>query len=780
LNLSSLLRFSPVLLLAMGLQACGPADVPLDASGPEESAEAALASIPSRHLYVVAHEDDDLLFMNPDLQSDIQAGRTVQTVFLTAGDAGRETAYWLRREAGIRDSYAYMARVANSWSYSQPLIAGKQAHRYTLTGAPNVSITFLRLPDGNPGGTGYNGNGSLQLLWEGQRSTLSALDAGGAASRIFTLADLTNVLQTLMVQTGAQHVHTLDSTDIYGWDHSDHIYSAKIAFEASQRFSTAHEFSNYRTYNIESDPINLSSNEMVAKREVFKRYDAYDGCYGAADMNACLSQWNNYPGSYGAWLQRMSSLRKLAPFQGRITGLGGKCLNVASSANGTPVQLSQCNGTAAQEWQVMADGRILGLGGKCLDVRGGSTANGTAIQVWDCAGVVNQQWKVMSNGQLRGHGGKCLDVRGGSTADGTPIQLWDCVSTANQLWSPALDMPYYPAWGDFGDGDLGSHVSYYGSVRMADVNGDGFADGCARRADGVYCALNNQGGVLGPMVRYTPEYSDALGWRAAQYGATLQLGDINGDGRADLCGRGGAGIWCSLSAGTAFVNTALWSTSFSDAAGMLNAASYYGSFRLGDVNGDGFADACARGASGVYCALNTRSGGFAPDRLFTTEFNDAAGWLPSQYGTTLQLGDINGDGRADVCGSGDRTFICAVANANGSGFMNPHPWGFMYDFSTLQGWGSAAGYYGSIRLGDVNGDGYADVCGRDSLGVSCAFSSVLGFGPMRRVMPFDYLDAYGWQPEQYGATLMLADLNRDGRADLCGRGINGLMCSQSP
>jgi hypothetical protein len=673
-----------------------------------------------------------------------------------------------------------MAGLPNAWTYSQPLVSGKQTHRFTLNGAPRVSVTFLRLPDGNVDGSGFNGNGSLEQLWNGQRSTLSALDAGGLASRIFTLSDITNVLQALMVQTGSQHVHTLDSAGIYGSDHSDHIISARIAYEASQRFASAHEFSNYRTYNIESDPINLSPQESVQKREAFKRYDAYYGCYDSPDMNACLSQWDSYPGAYGAWLQRMSALRKLAPFRGSIAGLGGKCLTVGSTANGTPVQLSTCNGGAGQQWAALADGRILGLGGKCLDVRGGSTADGTAIQVWDCAGVTNQQWKVMSNGQLRGHGGKCLDVRGGGTADGTPIQLWSCVSTENQVWSPVLNAPYYPAWGDFGDGDLGSHVSYYGSVRMADVNGDGFADACARRAGGIFCALNNQAGALGAMVRFTADYSDAQSWRAAQYGATVQLGDLNGDGRADLCGRGGSGLYCSLSTGSAFVNTALWTTAFSDASGMLGAASYYGSFRLGDVNGDGHADACARRSDGVHCALNNRSGGFAPVQRFTSEFSDAAGWLPSQHGTTLQLGDVNGDGRADVCGRGDQTFICALANASGTAFEKPHPWGFRYDFSNLQGWDTAVGYYGSIRLGDVNGDGFADACGRNSQGVSCAFSGVLGFGPMRKVMPFDYTDANGWLPEQYGATLMLGDLNRDGRADLCGRGINGLMCSRSP
>ena len=42
---------------------------------------------------------------------------------------------------------------------------------------------------------------------------------------------------------------------------------------------------------------------------------------------------------------------------GQITGYGGKCVDVAAanSANGTAIQLYDCNGTAAQQWTVGSD-----------------------------------------------------------------------------------------------------------------------------------------------------------------------------------------------------------------------------------------------------------------------------------------------------------------------------------------------------------------------------------------------------------------------------------------
>ena len=70
------------------------------------------------------------------------------------------------------------------------------------------------------------------------------------------------------------------------------------------------------------------------------------------------------------------------PAIGAITGVGGKCVDVAaaSTANGTAVQLYDCNGSAAQQWTVSGDGTIRALG-KCLDVTGQGTANGHEIQI---------------------------------------------------------------------------------------------------------------------------------------------------------------------------------------------------------------------------------------------------------------------------------------------------------------------------------------------------------------------------------------------------------------
>lgn len=122
---------------------------------------------------------------------------------------------------------------------------------------------------------------------------------------------------------------------------------------------------------------------------------------------------------------------------GRITGIGGKCVDVAAanSSNGTPIQITDCNGNAAQNWTMGSDGTIRALG-KCLDVAGGSTADGAPIQLYDCNGSGAQRWTVSGARDIvNPQANKCLDATGNTSANGTRLQLWTCGGGANQKWT---------------------------------------------------------------------------------------------------------------------------------------------------------------------------------------------------------------------------------------------------------------------------------------------------------------------------------------------------------
>ena len=115
---------------------------------------------------------------------------------------------------------------------------------------------------------------------------------------------------------------------------------------------------------------------------------------------------------------------------------GAKCVddNNGSGANGTKVQMWDCDGNAAaQNWTVNSNGTLT-IDGGCLDITGANFSNGTLVELWTCNGGSNQQWQA-TNGQLvNPASGKCLDDPNLNTANGTQLILWTCNGGANQQW----------------------------------------------------------------------------------------------------------------------------------------------------------------------------------------------------------------------------------------------------------------------------------------------------------------------------------------------------------
>ena len=133
----------------------------------------------------------------------------------------------------------------------------------------------------------------------------------------------------------------------------------------------------------------------------------------------------------------LSITNAMAATAGPIIGFGGKCVDVsgANTANGTPIQLYDCNGNAAQRWTVgNSDSSIQALG-KCLDVAGGAITDGAQVQLYDCNGTGAQKWTAGSGRLLNPQSGKCLDASGNSSANGTRLTLWSCHGNANQIWT---------------------------------------------------------------------------------------------------------------------------------------------------------------------------------------------------------------------------------------------------------------------------------------------------------------------------------------------------------
>ncbi|WP_051738420.1 ricin-type beta-trefoil lectin domain protein [Kitasatospora setae] len=119
------------------------------------------------------------------------------------------------------------------------------------------------------------------------------------------------------------------------------------------------------------------------------------------------------------------------------TGVGSnKCLdaNGGVDANGTAIQLWDCNPSTAQQATAQPNGTIKVLS-RCVDVTGAVTGNGTKIQLWNCDGNPAQQWLYRADGSLYNPmSGRCLDIPNGTLTNGTQLQIWDCNQTYPQRW----------------------------------------------------------------------------------------------------------------------------------------------------------------------------------------------------------------------------------------------------------------------------------------------------------------------------------------------------------
>ncbi|MFD5465538.1 ricin-type beta-trefoil lectin domain protein [Kitasatospora sp. NPDC127059] len=140
------------------------------------------------------------------------------------------------------------------------------------------------------------------------------------------------------------------------------------------------------------------------------------------------------------------------------------CLDVSGNgtANGTPVQMWECNGGDAQKWTYNGY-RLQAANGKCLDLPGNNTSNGNKLQVWDCLDNPGQRWNMSAGGGFRHLVDQedrskdvCIDDYSGQTGNGSPVVAWGCGSedkrdAPNQNWAwggtPPTTTPTTPANG---------------------------------------------------------------------------------------------------------------------------------------------------------------------------------------------------------------------------------------------------------------------------------------------------------------------------------------------
>jgi hypothetical protein len=302
------------------------------------------------------------------------------------------------------------------------------------------------------------------------------------------------------------------------------------------------------------------------------------------------------------------------------------------------------------------------------------------------------------------------------------------------------------------------------AVAVGDVNGDGnpdllIATQCASYSN---CETGGVGVLLG---RGDGSFQTVVSYGTGGYDArSVALRDVNGDGKLDLvvantCIANGT---CTGSVGVLLGNG---DGTFQAAVPYASGGFYATSVAIADVNGDGKPDllvtnecATSECTSAVVGVLLGNG-----DGSFQAAVPYASG---GYYATSLGVSDLNGDGKLDLVVANE----CAVgSNCSSSGNVSVLLGNGDGSFRAAVTYGSGGQFPYSVAVGDVSGDGKADllvvnqcadsVCANGSLGVLLGN----GNGVFPTASPTT-IPAFSF------AALALADFDGDGRLDVASSG----------
>lgn len=270
-----------------------------------------------------------------------------------------------------------------------------------------------------------------------------------------------------------------------------------------------------------------------------------------------------------------------------------------------------------------------------------------------------------------------------------------------------------------------------------------------------------------------------------------QMADVNGDGRADIVGFGGAAVWVSLSLGPGthgasttetlpgnikvtterrFQESVNWMDAFHTNAGGWVSFDNFPRL-MGDVNGDGKADIVSFAAQGVFVSTSTGSR-FDHPLKWADGYNADAGWS-SFDAYPRALGDVNGDGKADLVGFAEAGV--SVSLSTGSSFAPGVQW--------IKNFTRGAGGWVSFNrlprhLADVNGDGRADIVGFGDAAVWVSLSQGSAFEAPKAWVAGFVESVGGWSTQSQYPRYVI-DVNKDRKADIVGFGEEEVVVSLS-
>ncbi|MER5312793.1 PIG-L family deacetylase [Streptomyces sp. NPDC002773] len=274
------------------------------------------AKEPTSVVQVVAHPDDDLFFMNPDISQSIRSGHPLTSVYLTAGESDGVNArpheaagadadkadYAEARQNGIRAAYAEMATGSRTSPWERvaiPTAGGATAEMDTLRAQPQVRLVWLQIREA--GSTTGDRPHSLNGLWNGRITALESQRSSGTpvgADFTYTKDQVVATIAGLLDRFRPTFVRMQDPSPGKDpasgklRDHQDHLYGARFTQAALARYADVpgHPHvgvQNYLGYPTSVLPHTLDPETAGAKLKTLKTYAWLDGVNDCGTPAGC-------------------------------------------------------------------------------------------------------------------------------------------------------------------------------------------------------------------------------------------------------------------------------------------------------------------------------------------------------------------------------------------------------------------------------------------------------------------------------------------------------------
>jgi hypothetical protein len=255
---------------------------------------------------IVAHQDDWQLFMGDVVAQRVQAGHPVIFVYLTAGDDGRDSAYWAARERGALQSTRIAARVASARfppnECSIVRVLNRAIRKCTIA---NTESYFLRLPDGHRNGIGFPRH-SYQSLRKLRLKSMSSISAVDGSAVYNGWADLKSAVDSLIGASSHARIITVHTSDpsipVNPRDHFDHRMAGLLVYDLRRK--NKWNVAYYAGYALATRAPNRTEERVRQKTSLFRAYDNV--------MTQANPKWSAYrerPGFYSQCMTRTYSRR---------------------------------------------------------------------------------------------------------------------------------------------------------------------------------------------------------------------------------------------------------------------------------------------------------------------------------------------------------------------------------------------------------------------------------------------------------------------------------------